>query len=175
MQINRLSQSNANFSGNKNNNLTFGATPILNGIAEDLLITKFQLNPTKKNLSEKIVNFMGKIIQKIRGITENTVNNEPPLSSKCKDLTQVESEKIVNFLGKIVKSVNESKKTGNIHIYVESNAVIYPKKQDFAITMERPHKTPGSKNSFENTLMSFQEILKTPEQVLENAKKWINS
>ena len=135
MQINRLSQSNSNFSGNKNNNLTFGATPILNGIAEDLLITKFQLNPTKKNLSEKIVNFMGKI----------------------------------------VKSVNESKKTGNIHIYVESNAVIYPKKQDFAITMERPNKTPGSKNSFENTLMSFQEILKTPEQVLENAKKWINS
>jgi len=174
MQINRLPQSNANFSGNKNNNLTFGATPRLNGLAEDLFNAEFQLHPTKR-ISEKIVKFMGKIIQKIRGITENTVNNEPQLRSKCKDLTQVESEKIVNFLGKIVKSVNESKKTGDIHIYVESNAVIYPKKQDFAITMERPHRDPGAKNPFENTLMSFQEILKAPEKVLENAKKWINS
>ena len=67
MQINRLPQSNANFSGNKNNNLTFGATPRLNGLAEDLFNAEFQLHPTKR-ISEKIVKFMGKIIQKIRGI-----------------------------------------------------------------------------------------------------------
>jgi len=186
MQIDRISQNNTNFlvnNVNKNNNLSFGAIPIAHGIAEDIFNSEFQLL-AKKKMSEKIINCLGAIAnsaiklckkKNINEIPETVLNGEKILRSECDDLTQIESEKIVNFFGEILKSVNKSPKKGVIDIYVEPNAVIYPKKQDFAITMERPNPDTKSKNPFEHTFMPFQEILNKPEEVLENAIKWINS